>query len=95
MENHKFGGLYIDGEWLDGFQIIDTNWDRGGICRRCGESFTKKYEEQIFCSRKCVSRYRKKVKAMKEKYGDAFTKWWNRIQSPEIDIMDMEDYEDE
>ena len=77
MEKHKFSGIYIDGEWLDGFQIIDIDWDKNGISKRCGKSFIKKYEEQTFCSRKCIGRYRNKMNEMKEKYGKAFTVWLN------------------
>jgi len=72
---NKFNTIYIDGGWLDGFEFLDTDWNEEGICRRCGEPFTKKYEEQIFCSRKCVSRYRIKMNEMEEKYGKEFKDW--------------------
>ena len=75
--NSKFNRVFFEGEWLDGFQVIDTTFDPNGICRRCGEEFTKKYKEQIFCSRKCVSRYRNKMNEMEEKYGEEFDDWLN------------------
>ena len=78
----KFNKVFIDGEELDGFQIIETEWDKDGICKRCGEPLTKKYEEQIFCSRKCVSRYRTKMNEMEEKYGKEFKDW---LDDDEID----------
>jgi hypothetical protein len=71
----SFNSVYVDGERLDGYQIIDTDWDKEGICKRCGKPFTKKYREQIFCSRLCVSRYRTRINEMVEKYGDEFERW--------------------
>ena len=44
-------------------------------CKRCGKKFIRKYPEQIFCSRKCVSLYRTRMNAMEEKYGDKFNGW--------------------
>ena len=72
-----FNSICLDGEWLDGFQVIDTNWDKEGICKRCGREFIKKYPEQIFCSRKCVSAYRQKMNEKIAEYGRDFTKWLN------------------
>ena len=60
----KFNRVFINGEWLDGFQIIDTTFNSNGICKTCVKEFTNKYKEQIFCSRKCVSRYRNKMNEM-------------------------------
>ena len=71
----KFNGVFYEGERLDGFQIIDTNWGTYDFCKRCGNSFVKKYKKQIFCSRECVSKYKIRINEMKEKYGGAFESW--------------------
>jgi len=76
--NSKFNRVFFDGEWLDGFQIIETEYEPIGVCRRCGEEFAKKYKEQIFCSRKCVSRYRNKMNEMEEKYDKKFKDWLDK-----------------
>jgi len=71
----KFSKVFYDNEILDGFQVIDLNWNRNGICKRCGKSFTKKYKENVFCSKGCVSKYRNKINKMKDQYGKKFTDW--------------------
>jgi ribosomal protein L37AE/L43A len=83
----NFNEIYTDNEDLDGYQIIETQWDDAGVCKRCGESFTKRYRKQIFCSRICASKYFSRVKDMKAKYGKSFTDWLsseiNYTYSPE------------
>lgn len=73
----SFNGLNIGGEWFDGYQVKDTQWDSEGICRRCGKAFTRKRRTQIFCSRDCVSKYRIRLKEMKQLYGKDFNHWLN------------------
>jgi len=75
--NKKFSGLYINEEWWDGFQIIETEWDRNGICKRCAKPFIKKRRKQIFCSKQCASLYKIKMNKMKEKYRKEFNDWLN------------------
>ena len=72
-----FNKVFFDGEWHDGFQVIDTAWSEDGICKRCGESFVKRYREQVFCSKDCVSKYRVRLKEMEAKHGKKFREWLN------------------
>jgi hypothetical protein len=44
-------------------------------CKRCGKEFIRKYEGQVFCSRKCVSQYKNRMNKMKEIYGKEFEDW--------------------
>jgi len=74
---NKFNSVYIDEEQFNGFQIIETRWDKNGICKRCGKSFIKKYKDQKFCSRDCSNIYHKRTREMKEKYSKKFTDWLN------------------
>jgi len=67
----KFNNVYFNGECLDGFHIVDTKWDKEGICRTCGKPFIG----QVFCSRKCVSQYKNRMNKMKEIYGKEFEDW--------------------
>ena len=61
-------------EELEGFQIIENEWDKNGICKRCGKPFIKKYEKQKFCNQECNNKYHMKVKAL---FGNMskFKKW--------------------
>lgn len=72
-----FNSVYIRNERLDGYHIEDTNWSKEGICKRCGKEFKKKYPKQIFCSRRCISKYRTGMKAMIDKHGSKFLDWLN------------------
>jgi len=73
----KFNKVFYNGECLDGFQVINLDWNKDGVCKRCGKPFIKKYRKQIFCSRECVSGYRNKIKEIKDQYGKKFTDWLN------------------
>ena len=78
--NSKFNEIFIDEEFLNGFQIIDLDWDNEGFCKRCGKRFTKKYREQTFCSSKCRSIYKIKMQNMQgkvNKQGQTFEEWLN------------------
>lgn len=70
-----FNSICIDDEWLDGFQIIDTNWDRNKVCKRCGNEFVASKRKQKFCSEECSSAYYHKMDEYKKEYGKVFTDW--------------------
>jgi hypothetical protein len=91
--NNKFNKVFVNGEELDGFQIIDPNWSKDGVCRRCGQSFIKKYKEQTFCSRNCVSIYKKKRNAMMGNYDQEFSDWWDNLFEP-IDTSKIIGYDE-
>lgn len=73
----KFNEIYINNEKLNGFHIIDTNWDKKGICKRCGKEFKKKYKKQIFCSGECASKFKLRMNEMKKRHGKKFMDWLN------------------
>ena len=62
----SFNKVYVDRVEYDGFQIIETKWNKEGICKRCVKPFIKKKRKQIFCSRDCVSKYRIRLNAVKK-----------------------------
>ena len=73
----KFNGVYIDGDRLDGFHVVDTAWNEEGICKRCGKLFIKKKKNQVFCSKECMVAYKTKIKSMRKEYGKVFEDWLN------------------
>lgn len=85
----QFNKVQLDnGEWLEGFQIIETEWDKDGTCKRCREPFTKKYGRQVFCSRECAGKYYLRIK---EKCGTykRFKMW---LDSCLIDWKDFNEF---
>lgn len=74
-----YSGVYFGDEWLDGYKVIDTQWDKEGICKRCGKPFIKTKRRQTFCSRDCVSKYRNRMNKMEDLYGSDFTYWLKEV----------------
>jgi hypothetical protein len=73
--NNRFNEVNLLDETLEGFQIIDTSWDRNKVCKRCGKDFIAKKRGQKFCSEECSYAYYHKMDEYKKQYGKVFADW--------------------